>query len=1554
MASKHRNMFYQSKNQETTEIVNDNVFVTSVPQLALLVWKSKEKVAPYLYREFKFSGHMRILVRGDIKLPVLYLIDSIVKNVGKEYISLFTQNIVSTFCSVFEKVDEKVRAQMFKLRQTWNEVFPTKKLYALDARVNAIDPAWPITATPPTSIHVNPKFLQGTSPNSPVSPPDVASPNINDGVMREQLLKKQKELLELQKRKVELELLQTKAILEEEQKKLEAHTANFKSESSSSGDSVQQPNPSVLPDSEGRDIKCSGSNPQMSESLPKLTVLSQPGPSTISASVRSRDPRIRMKEKMNEKKAKVIISDPSEKVPVAKVNILPTSEPSPKTKKKKKSVSRKKEKGIDLSSQRRYCTKLDKSDKQSLASTLESSGKKTDVKKEFKAEKVQKPNTDKVKSARRALPEENVTASLEKSFNSKLIDKGKKNKGDEVDNKNLTINSDLSEKCVKRDEINSEQNLNTGRKACKYSGPSDPKYSSAINTSVLKADKRKIGNVVNIPKRPCVAGSSKVFPDTLDPKIKTSSHGKYQKYNRESGDVSLSSESAISPLPSVSESCKDVDLRLFLAPAKRRIPGTESGISTKKSKAEIMDTLFGNEDVDLRTLPPQPPTPPPPIISDSSVTPDPEKSWANYKQNKIDPKSSEDKRRRSNIDRLGRPLLYNLEKGEGGDDDKSSRQCESDRSHTNCNLIIKQAEEQLNAGNITFAQYNRMLKEVITMNEERKLQEAQRKDELEGSSISNTTTKESEITDSITCPSDDPHDIGPEIKNVKDAPFYTSETDLTAASHDDLTVSSVKKPVEEDENKKFVKRFEDNTTMSMQMADVSEPEPRKTIEHKAEMRHRHFKPEPKRYSGFSGVRSLLPKSHFPVIQRDVPPADPLVLEMIKNDTMHTINIDGVPREVRFYGEVAIIMLSWDDPREITFQPGSRRIWIGDREPYILNFNSLYRDILLNGIRTKIRLGAPTRELFIDGEFYEALFGGPPIQVMIAGRLHSIKLEGPLPQVRIDAKPQRFEIDGVPYILRFVEALQTVVINGRPFKIEFGGLPVPIFFHGKKHFLRLSVLPAGIRPGYISIINMEGGRLPTPPPQALPQHSVITTNTALAMDGASTRNEHPLEVLTSLMPTAMAPCSGQNYTVEQASEDRTSSSTSSDINVGELFRKLVAIGIVPPVKEKEQPVRDSNSVRPVNFSQPDTLKVWFEIQDGKVPSETEEIKEEEPSVVAGPDNENVSCDICRDKFEQFYNEEKEEWHLRRAIRIDNKVFHPLCYHDFKESQVRINSESEETEKYERDSISSKQEVLETIELDDTTVEEESSPILFDELLPFDTENKENSEIEIISDLEEDPQPEKSPSISDLLSEKISISNDDSKPLVESEDDDIIQVEVLERKIESYEIPDEEDDDEQCDNMISSSVEINPSNVNEDLGFLDIDFSKIKVKKEKEDIDIPEPVVDTTHTSLTTSIDGNVELEEAPQIVIPGKIIINISKGKSSKDTKSASPPEDNTEPSPSSTEQTSAMTLVEQMQPPPPGEELYPAHVKPRIVGTKLTDYPVVNKGSELSGLCNIM
>ncbi|KAM6986999.1 pre-mRNA cleavage complex 2 protein Pcf11 [Aplochiton taeniatus] len=168
------------------------------------------------------------------KLPVLYLVDSIVKNVGGEYLAVFAKNLVTSFICVFEKVDENTRKSLFKLRSTWDEIFPLKKLYALDLKVNSCDPAWPVKPLPPTvnaSIHVNPKFLK---PAEEVVSPRASPPQLQpvpvpalgqhsfaiseasltqEQLIRQQLLAKQKQLLELQHKKIELELEQTKAQL---------------------------------------------------------------------------------------------------------------------------------------------------------------------------------------------------------------------------------------------------------------------------------------------------------------------------------------------------------------------------------------------------------------------------------------------------------------------------------------------------------------------------------------------------------------------------------------------------------------------------------------------------------------------------------------------------------------------------------------------------------------------------------------------------------------------------------------------------------------------------------------------------------------------------------------------------------------------------------------------------------------------------------------------------------------------------------------------------------------------------------------------------------------------------------------------------------------------------------------------------------------------------------------------------------------------------------------------------------------------------------------------
>lgn len=58
----------------------------------------------------------------------------------------------------------------------------------------------------------------------------------------------------------------------------------------------------------------------------------------------------------------------------------------------------------------------------------------------------------------------------------------------------------------------------------------------------------------------------------------------------------------------------------------------------------------------------------------------------------------------------------------------------------------------------------------------------------------------------------------------------------------------------------------------------------------------------------------------------------------------------------------------------------------------------------------------------------------------------------------------------------------------------------------------------------------------------------------------------------------------------------------------------------------------------------------------------------PRCVTGLNDVDKKCEMCHDKFEAFYNDENEEWHLRNAIRVEGKTFHPICFEDYKPSNV----------------------------------------------------------------------------------------------------------------------------------------------------------------------------------------------------------------------------------------------------------------------------------------------
>lgn len=60
------------------------------------------------------------------------------------------------------------------------------------------------------------------------------------------------------------------------------------------------------------------------------------------------------------------------------------------------------------------------------------------------------------------------------------------------------------------------------------------------------------------------------------------------------------------------------------------------------------------------------------------------------------------------------------------------------------------------------------------------------------------------------------------------------------------------------------------------------------------------------------------------------------------------------------------------------------------------------------------------------------------------------------------------------------------------------------------------------------------------------------------------------------------------------------------------------------------------------------------------------EDECPSVPVGSLVEDSKCRVCFEDFDQFYHQEKEEWHLKNAVRLDGITFHTSCYPDFANS------------------------------------------------------------------------------------------------------------------------------------------------------------------------------------------------------------------------------------------------------------------------------------------------
>ncbi|XP_017148036.1 uncharacterized protein LOC108159343 isoform X6 [Drosophila miranda] len=1153
-------------------------------------------------------------VPPEFKLPILYLIDSIIKNVRSSYVQLFAQCIVNIFLNAFESVQhsqsqllEKVRERMYALRQTWNEVFPPSKMYALDVKVKRLDNNWPITAKNPTNkihvnpaIHVNPDFLKtGLVPGMPVNstlPSD----------MEEILQAKTRELLELKKRKLELELEQTKKHLEEQERQL-----NQATDAIAVAPNVAMPAPPAsvaalrppIMEPVVRNSRNAG-NP----GIPNTPAAQQPfsaksrvnpvNPALLN-SVRQRDPRLARQMQSQVEAAPSRSSDPRlegkssssshkssrsrSKSPVrnssrsTKSNNGSSSHPnSSSNRKRSESKSSTSSSGSDA----RHKSGGGASSSSSTLSPAKRSSKPSAKEHSDRHDRNGSPSNLKRKSTSPTTsPLKSKRNAAHKSSSSM---RGKSSSTRSRSRSPIFMDVDLRSGGGKSPEQKTAAPESLSQVAASASASSSASALAAAVAAKMTISTNDLEKPLLIS--PSTSASASALAAASAPLVNQSSP---------QGNVSEVLQQSINKLLQVQGITGE---KRSADSLPLEIDEDEQPPQQKRSKSTKLDALFGSEDVDLRREIPAVVKPGSAnaviVVEDDSMDNcDVEKPQSKTNSQLKRPSLEELRAKLAKSARLHNKLsgksdkvrdqsvvqrLKQLAELKANDD---SQEAHDEKMRT----ILSQAQEMYENHNMNQEQYKDLVQKVVAINENSKMKESRRRPD--GAEVERNAARDAVLRKRIPkLKSNENHSSG--SPRSDGSPRYEDQPIQGSTSTEKPTQNKREKSKRENKRRKPSKWGEQvdpaaAQRAAWQLANVNNNNNNSNNNNKRCGAGGAGGSLPVVPPGFRGMpwqqppaivmpQTIVPPPPQPPSMMGLPPVPPVTMTKAINsldnpmaDVVRSIAIDGGSKEIRFYNQVAIIFMDGDEPHEIGFQHGQRVILIDHNEPLPLSFNDDYKPFHLDGALHRIRFGFPSRELYIDDHWYEIYFGGPPVSLPIGNSLHVLKAEGPPPNVDIGRVRRDLVVGKINMIVDahtivplFLDARQqTFQMGAEQHSIQFVDSFQYALLDGQLQKIEYGGLPKGMK--------LNGGRSCFIRFGTLPK-GVVAGKTHVA-DMVYIKTEAPAEppqpppmIVQPLPVVEQQPAAAAHV---PAVSLPAASNALGNLNINDLFQKLVSSGII---------------------------------------------------------------------------------------------------------------------------------------------------------------------------------------------------------------------------------------------------------------------------------------------------------------------------------------------------------------------------------------------------------